>query len=97
MSEARAPVLTSLHTLQHKRKREKKLGRTKMQRDRIVQNLSKQGNDADEIRRLQKSLMDVNKRISSMQGVVVKRPSAAQVILFMCGLSFCFFTNAFCF
>ena len=90
MSEARMPVLMSLdESIQRKRKREKKLGKTKMKRDRIVQKLSEQSIDADEVRRLQKLLQNTNDRISSMQGPAVSRPSAAQVI-YLCVMCFCF-------
>jgi len=66
------------------------LGRIKMKRDRITQHLVSQDTDAEEIRRLQKELMVVDKRISSMQGAAVRRPSAAQVIIFMCNVRFYF-------
>ena len=87
MSKTRMPVLTSLDSLQRKRKREKQLGRTKMKRDLIMQNLSKQNIDVDEIHRLQKLLKDVNKRISTMQGAAVSRTSVVQIIICMI---FCF-------
>ena len=81
--------MSSLTNLdQRKRKREKQLGRAKMKRDRIMQNLSKQNIDSDEIRRLQKLLKDVNSRLASMQGVAVGRPSAAQVIHLICLLQY---------
>ena len=72
-----------------KRKGDQSLGRTKMKRDRIVQNLLQEDNE-DETLHLQQLLKKTEKRISIMQGDTPKRPSAAEVIfsapylLFIC-------------
>ena len=70
-----------------KRKSDRSLGRSKMKRDRIMQNLLQEDNE-DETLHLQQLLKETEKRITTMQGDTPKRPSVAEVIFSACYLLF---------
>lgn len=80
VESSRVPVLTPDAVIEPLSKAEErrahKLGRMKMKRDRIIQEINKTGLDKNE---LQQMLTDVEKRISTLQGVAVRRPTAKQV------------------
>ena len=76
--EKRLPTLRLVGPLKRKNCAQS-LGRSKMKRDRIMQNLLQEDN-GDEILHLKELLKNTEKRIIVMQVDASKRPSAAEVI-----------------
>ena len=62
-----------------------KLGRTKMKRDRIIQEVHRAGQKREE---LQKLMEVIETRISSLKGVEARRPHAKQVGVLSCNVNY---------
>ena len=81
MAERRSPMMRPVSPV--RRKRARLLGKTKMQRDRIVQAIHHAKNDSqidsDEVLRLQRLLKNTQARVTALKDVAVDRPTAKQV------------------
>ena len=77
------PILRQLSPVKHKRAR--LLGKTKMQRDRIMSEIkiieNEDAMDLSEVLRLKRMLKTTKTRIKALQDVEAKRPKAEEVMI----------------